>query len=228
MNDTTLNATAKDELIRYLIKNRRLANAKNISDWYLSEEGGLLDTGILIRNAFSAWFLSDYVYAVSQFRKLLAYSKEDIPQQDIETMEKHICQFTQMKAPLEIDCKNERLHRHLIRLSYVFSSVNKPVRVFVADNEQDYDSFYTSHFSSSVYPYKSFEAVGLYDDPNVYWLVFKNQIITGMDDEMLLGECAHEMAHIDIESKNSIKKPFQTVGDYQTFDQMINEKLTDL
>ena len=61
----------REELLNGLIMKKYIANARNLSDWYVFEEQAENgnDHRILTRkNAMTSWLLSDYCYAAAQFR----------------------------------------------------------------------------------------------------------------------------------------------------------------
>ena len=168
----------REELLNGLIMKKYIANARNLSDWYVFEEQAENgnDHRILTRkNAMTSWLLSDYCYAAAQFQKFLADPEigQYVAGSDQELMKERLEQFEGLErlAP-PIDCPDERLAKILHRLRYVYSAVSKPIRVYIADSEEDYNVFYRAHFAGSIYPYASFLAVSLYGDHDVYWIVF--------------------------------------------------------
>ena len=104
--------------------------------------------------------------------------------------------------------------------------------MFIAESEADFDSFYARQFpGADPYAYGDFVATGIYYDKGEYWLVFKRDVVDELDDEALTGLCAHEMAHLDLDSQD-IPSRFRGFPEIrvraQMENSMINERLTDL
>ena len=133
----------RDELLNGLIMKKYIANARNLSDWYVFEEqaeNGNYHRILTRKNAMTSWLLSDYCYAAAQFKIFLADPEigQYVVESDQELMKKRLERFEELErlAP-PIDCPDERLRNILHRLRYVYSSVNRPIRVYIADNEAD-------------------------------------------------------------------------------------------
>jgi len=212
------------------------ASAKNIGDWYFGEfprefnrEDNKQEYLFL---ATATWHLSDYARAAEMYRYLL----ETYPEcngTDKRRMQDRLASFEAMEAQAPaVDCPDERLGAVIHRLRYIFGAISRPIRVFIAESEADYDAFYARQFpGAEPCAYGGFEAVGIYYDEAAYWLVFKRDDIDELDDAVLTGLCAHEMAHLDLVSRG-IPAQFRDFREIcigaRLENGMIDERLTDL
>ncbi len=202
--------------------------ARNLADWYLASEA---DPYLRMCRAMCAWELSDYAFAAEEYRDLLSL---DIASSlfhpvDIHRMTDRSLEFQNgKKARATIDfskiSNDDRLIKVITRLSYVFHHIQLPVGLYVAESEADYNAFFSEAFpGKDIYPYKDFCATCFYHDSRKRWIVFKREHIGSYDDMQLLGECAHEMAHLDGEGLGFYDcDSFFFRGSF-----MINEKVTD-
>lgn len=212
------------------------ANAKNIGDWYFGEFPGKYNRENnkyeYLYLAMNTWYVSDYVKAAEMYRYLLQTYAE-CPDEDRRCMEERLQIFEAREAQAQaVDCPDERLGAVIHRLRYVFGAISRPIRVFIAESEADFDSFYARQFpGADPYAYGDFVATGIYYDKGEYWLVFKRDVVDELDDEALTGLCAHEMAHLDLDSQD-IPSRFRGFPEIrvraQMENSMINERLTDL
>lgn len=216
-----------------LYNGRHYSSARNLQEWWCNSNPELF--GLDVENAkaynmtmaHAAWFLSDYQFAVETYKALI----QRFPDLDSETIRQLIAKFETEYSVHEqrVFCENDMLRAILERLRYVFDGIDKPIRVYVAQNEETYKAFHRKTFpGQEIYPFSALVACGFYWDPSCYWLVFKAEYLDGSKSvDALTGLCAHEMAHLDLNAKGIHNGFLRRKTDGGT-DFFIQERMTDL
>lgn len=222
-----------DNLSR-LIQKKLYSSAKNLADWCCSQWPEAFEPDsrdgcyrIWVR-AEAAKNLCDYAFALETVRELMEKNPAYYPD-ILGGLEKVCREEIEESGKQLLVCENERLKRILERLMYVYDTIDKPVHIYVAQDEEAYNTFYKEAFpGGEIEPFGSFQASCFYGDPEKYWIVFKTEYLAdSIDDEEILGLCAHEMGHLDLLSKNIAHRYAHTK--YSTpNDLMITERLNDL
>ena len=213
---------------------RLYSSVKNLADWCVYQWPESFDPENkdgcyrIWARADAAKNLCDYSFALKTVRELMEKDPDYFP--DImKTLENTCVQEINRRGELRLFCDHERLRGILERLMYVYDAINKPVHIHVAQDEETYNMFYGETFpGKEIKPFNDFQACCFYGDPDKYWIVFKAEYLAdNIEDAEILGLCAHEMGHLDLQSKNITHQYMHTKHSTKA-DLMIRERLNDL
>lgn len=209
-------------------------SVKNLADWceqMWPEAFNMKDDAGCYRiwaRADAAQKLCDYSFALDEVRRLTE-NKPEYFSDIMHSLEEKCLKGMEERNMPPLHCDHERLRGILERLMYVYDAVDKPVHIYVAQDEEAYNTFYKEAFpGGEIEPFGNFQACCFYGDPEKYWIVFKTEYLAdSIDDEEILGLCAHEVGHLDLRSKN-VAYPYAHTKHMTKNDLMITERLNDL
>jgi hypothetical protein len=170
--------------------------------------------------------LGDYDTALRYYEQFISENRYPaLFQAEIEKIREKKAAF----QPVLVECSDEWLRGILVNLTYVFSRLKKTIYAFVVENEEEYKSIcheeLDQHDESQISQWEGWEAIGIYDNPNIHHLIFKKRALK--TNSGFVGMCAHEIAHLELDD-SGIRKSFRTFQNFTEENRLFNERLTDL
>jgi hypothetical protein len=216
--------------IQYSYDRKYYANVRNVASAFFNEkiwnEQDALYDLYLYGNACQQ--LSDFDGALRAYAKLIEYGYADS-----KSVRSQIKKANGQKARLsavKVFCEPPVLRAILENLAYVFNRLDKPIHAFVVGGEDEYKRLCAEKFGQSetrIYPYEGWDAIGIYENPDFHYLLFKNKTVESRTYLPLTGLCAHEIAHLEL-TDIGIREHFHKFESFTDENTFFNERLTDL